>query len=113
MSQVEVVFCGQSLYVSGLASGLQSHKQMRVVQLESDVREIREEMKMLHPDIIIFEFGSINQNAVVEDFLQIHPQVLIMGLNSNTDSLTVFSQNGQKIIPVSKLKSAVLGEAVI
>lgn len=91
MLQPEVVFCGKSLYISGLASGIQKEKQLRVIRLESAFNQITEDLKMLCPDIVIFELDSENPEEAVRDFLKAYPHTGLIGLTPDDDSLTVFS----------------------
>ena len=110
MPRAEIVFCGKSLYLSGLASGLQSGGRFRVIRLESALGQIAEELKMLHPDAVVFELDATSHHRVIMDFLKTHPRIRLIGLNPDDDSLTVFSGNGRWTASVQELGPVIMEE---
>ena len=103
MPQPEVVFCGRSLYLSSLASGLQAGGRWRVIRLESAFAQLAEELKMLRPDAVVFELAPVDRGRVIGDILLAHAGIrLAIGLDPAGGSLTVFSRTGRRMAPIEE-----------
>lgn len=87
---MEVVFCGNSVYLCGLAGGLQQFAHIRVCLVSSLPEQLIPELKMLCPDIVIME--ATGNNAGLIDCLHranLCPVIIIV--YPKTDSLAVFA----------------------
>lgn len=90
MNSMEVAFYGNSVYLYGLAVGLQQIKQLRISMVENLLDKAMPEFKMLHPDAVIFE-AVHNYLDLVEGLLWEYPELLIFVIHPETDSLEMFS----------------------
>jgi len=108
MPQAEVVFCGKSPYLSGLATGLQLGGRLRVIRLESAFSQSTEELKMLRPEAVVFEHDETESDQAVMDFLKAYPRIRLIGLNHDGDRLTVFIGNERHTVPVKELGPVIL-----
>ena len=103
MPRPEVVFCGGSLYLSSLASGLQVGGRWRVVRLESAFAHLAEELRMLRPDAVVFELDTAHCDRAISELLRAHPGIRLIGLDPAGGSLTVFSRTGRRTAPIEEL----------
>ncbi len=111
MTRAEVVFCGNSLYLDSLATGLQTGGRIRVFRLESSIRPLVEALKMLHPDGVIFELEQYQFELLVSDFITAFPLIRFIGIHPDGETMTVFSLTGNRLIPVADLERAILETA--
>ncbi|WP_346353892.1 hypothetical protein [Azotosporobacter soli] len=87
LKAMEVIFCGNSLYLSSLASSLQKAKELRVRLLEQTLQEAGEELKMLNPDVLIFE--AVESYALPDLFAADAAQTLLIAVRPQSDTLDV------------------------
>lgn len=102
MPQAEIIFCGKSLYISGLAAGIQSDRNYHVIRLESPICSINEEIKMLHPDLVVFEQNE-SSDEDVQRFMESYSDICLVGVKPEDDTLTVFYKEGNHVAPVDRL----------
>lgn len=87
MKQVEVVFCGNSVYFCGLASSLQQYKEMRIGMVDKSAAEILPELTMLCPDVVIIEAAYTQE--ILDGLLNVESRMVI-AVYLETDSIEVF-----------------------
>jgi hypothetical protein len=75
-----VVLLGDSLLLDGIAVSLAGRKMPRTVRMDSDVIDIRECLKTLQPDMIIFELGTPQSTAILS-LLSEQPGIQLLGLD--------------------------------
>lgn len=111
MARAEVILCGNSLYLDSLATGLQTSGRIRVFQSESSNLSIVEELKMLHPDGVIFETKQHQFEILVADFIKALPLIRFIGIHPDGETITVFSATGNRLVPVAELEKVILETA--
>jgi hypothetical protein len=92
LSSVEVVFCGRSLYLCGLATGLQQDGNFRVRIVDYAPEEAMPELKMLCPDVAIFEAGD-HAAMLADSWRAAYPRLTIIAIQPESDSMQVFGNN--------------------
>ena len=90
MKQMEVVFCGNSIYLCGLAAGLQPIEQLRIRLVDNGLDKAMPELKMLCPDVVIFEAVN-NTSEMIEVLCKEASCLMIITVYPETDSIEVFS----------------------
>jgi len=106
-----VLFCGNSLYLDSLAAGLRMSGKIRVFRSESSILPVVEELKMLHPDGVIFEMEQQSQ-FLVDDFITLLPLIRFIGIHPDGENMTVFSRHDKHLVPVAKLEKVILETAM-
>jgi hypothetical protein len=108
MTPTEVVFCGKSIYISGLASCVGYDDQVRIIKLESAFSHVSEEIKMLRPDVVIFQLDTEDLEKPIKDFMNAYPQTGLVGLTPDDSTLTVFSGAVRYKAPIDKLWTVIM-----
>jgi hypothetical protein len=112
MARAEVIFYGNSLYLDSLAAGLRTGGRIRVSRSESSILPIAEELKMLHPDGVIFELEQHRFELLVADFIKDLPLIRFIGIHPDGEIMTVFSATGNRLVPVAELERVILETAL-
>ncbi|MBP2636549.1 MAG: hypothetical protein H6Q72_2456 [Firmicutes bacterium] len=105
LKQVEVVFCGNSLYLCGLAASLQQKEQFRICWMEYEPMNALPELKMLCPDVLVME--AANYNAKMASSLRKKSDPVIIVVYPETDSLEVFWENRRYTTAIDSLISVI------
>ena len=111
MARAEVIFYGNSLYLDSLAAGLRTGGRIGVFRSESSRLPIAEELRMLHPDGVIFELEHHPFELLVDDFITSLPLTRFIGIHPNGETMTVFSATGNRLVPVAELERVILETA--
>lgn len=88
MEALEVVFCGNSVYLCGLAAGLRQNKELRIRLVDHTLAKALPDLKILHPHVVI---AQIPDSAGVSTLQSHHPDLLFIGIDAAADSLKVFT----------------------
>jgi len=75
-----VVLLGDSLLMDGIAVSLAGREMPGTIRMDSDVVDIREHLKTLQPDLVIFELGTPTSTAILS-LLSQQPGIQLMGLD--------------------------------
>lgn len=103
MKQMEVVFCGNSLYLCGLAASLQQqNKQFRICMMEYEPAKAIPELKMLCPDVLVVEAAN-KHSAMLCSLLREGSQLMIIVIYPETDAMEVFCGEQNFSAKVDKL----------
>jgi len=100
LKQIEVVFCGKSVYLSGLAASLRQSARMRVSQLDASPGEALNDLKLLCPDVVVAE---VAEREAVKALLQYNPRLKVIVIAAATDSLTVLGGRQSSTSAVTEL----------
>ncbi len=87
LKAIEIIFCGNSLYLYSLASSLQTAKELRVRLIEQTLQEAGAELKMLNPDVVIFE--ATEGQASFDVFAASAAPPLLVAVRATSDALDV------------------------
>lgn len=101
---VEVVFCGDSVYLCGLAAGIQKNKELRICLVENILEKAMPELKILHPHVVIAESPT---PVAISALQNEHPCLSLIGIDSATNSLRVFTGE-QPVFSVEELAQVIL-----
>lgn len=104
LETVEVVFCGNSIYLCGLAAGVQQNKELRIRLTDNTLEKAMPELKMLHPHVVIAESPTSVEVSALQNK---HPGLLLIGIDAATDSLRVFTGE-QPVFSVEELAQVIL-----
>lgn len=99
---LEVVFCGDSIYLSGLAACLQSEANFRIITIERSLEQTGNDLKILHPEVVVFESDQETwrfATGLIGDY----PKLRLIGVNPVTETLEVHSVNGIIRYPINDL----------
>ncbi len=108
MKQREVVFCGNSVYLSGLAASLRQNSRLRIVAIDACPDKAANELKMLRPEVVVGEFAG---PETVEALRLEHPGLSVIAVEAATDTLVVFDGRTPERAPVSELARLIAGGA--
>jgi hypothetical protein len=75
-----VVLLGDSLLMDGIAVSLAGKEMPGTIRMDSDVVDVREHLKTLQPDLVIFELGTPTSTAILS-LLSQQPGIQLMGLD--------------------------------
>lgn len=105
MNQLEVVFCGDSLYLSGLAACLRRDPRLRVTQLDVPPAAALGDLRLLAPDAVVAE--DAGEDAVAA-LLRVNPRLVFILVDAATDTLAVLAGHQPTAAPVAALASIIL-----
>ncbi|UCG22792.1 MAG: hypothetical protein JSW55_11470 [Chloroflexota bacterium] len=75
-----VVLLGNSLLMDGVAVSLNDRQTLGMVRMDRDSGDIRERLKWLDPDLIVFELDDPNGPSIIS-LLKDCPDTLLIGLD--------------------------------
>lgn len=104
MKQIEVVFCGNSVYLSGLAASLRQSTRLRVSQVDGSPGEALNDLKLLCPDVVVAE---IAEREAVKALLQDNPRLKVIVVVAATDSLAVLGGRPSSTSAVTELAQVI------
>lgn len=103
LETVEVVFCGNSVYLCGLAAGLRQNERLRIRLVDNTLEKTMPELKILQPHVVIAEVPA---PPVVRALQTNHPGLLLIGINAATDSFRIFAGE-QPVFSVEELAKVI------
>lgn len=106
MKPLEVVFCGNSIYLCGLAANLRENPELRVSIVDEGLNEGMPEIKVLAPDVVIFE-AAPRVSAEGKNLCDKYADMLIITVDSLTDSLDVFAAGWHFSAPLNDLAQVI------
>jgi hypothetical protein len=111
MARAEVLFYGNLIFLDSLATGLRTSGRIRLFPSESSNLPIMEELRMLHPDGVIFELEERRSESFVADFKTALPLIRFIGIHPDGEMMTIFSATGDRLVPVAELEEVILERA--
>ncbi len=88
--QRRVVLCGNSLLLAGAEASLRGQPGVEVARLDGTLPDVSKRLRHLRPDVIVFDL-SVPPPEFAFTFLQETPGLLLIGLDVNSDTATVLS----------------------
>lgn len=111
MNQVEVAFCDNSLYFSGLAASLQiDNTQFRVHVLDQPLTRAMPELKMLCPNVVVLAVAD-DMPEVANTLRQLDSCRAIIVVNPERGELEVCSAEQSFVTSVESLANVILNVA--
>lgn len=105
MKQLEVVFCGNSVYLSGLAASLRPDPRLRVTQLDAPPAKALGDLRLLAPHAIIAEESGPDAVAALT---QADPRLAVIHIDAASDTLAVLTGRRPGAAPVADLTRVLL-----
>jgi hypothetical protein len=105
LKQIEVVFCGNSVYFSGLAASLRQDSRLRIVEIDACLKEATNELKMLRPEVVVAEIVG---HGAVEALCREYPGLSVIAVEAATDSMVIFTGRTTERAPVSELARLII-----
>lgn len=111
-SQVVVLY-GVSLFVSAMESCLQGQPNLRVIRVNKSSAQAGQQINSLRPDAIIFDNGetALDDFPCVVQLLKDNPQALVIGLDVNSNELTLFSSEQRAATTAADVINTILTRA--
>ena len=104
-----VVLLGDSLLMDGIAVGLADRKMPGTIRMDSDVIDLRECLKTLQPDLVIFELGA-PQSLAILSLLSEQPGIQLMGLDPACSRVIVLNSQQHLTPTINELCQLVQAE---
>ena len=92
-----LALCGESLLIEGIEASLQDREGVEIVLLDTSPPGAVQVLDRLSPDIIVFDLTP-SQLSCVFTFLQTHTDVVLIGLDINSD-LALFLSGEWRMLP--------------
>lgn len=108
MRQIEVVFCGNSVYLSGLAASLRTNSRLRLVEIDARLDKAANELNMLRPEVVVGEFAGL---GAVEAMRAKNPGLVVIAVEAATDTLICFAGRTPEVAPVAELARLIMAGA--
>lgn len=106
-----VVLLGESLLMDGVAASLAGKEMLGTVRMNSHVKDIREHLETLQPDLVIFELDE-PESPFLFSLLREQPGILLIGLDLACSRAIVLNSRQQMTRTMSELCLMVQAEAV-
>lgn len=107
MKPVEVVFCGNSLYLSMLAASLQQNERLRISTIEHEAVKAIPELNMLCPDVLILEEANTTSTEIDPALKDVFCLMLII-VYRQTDSIEVQCKDRRFTAAVDSLAQVII-----
>jgi len=106
LQRVEVAFCGESVYLAGLAAGLRQNAELRIVQVDKAPYESISDLKLICPDVIVAE--EVDPETI-RALLREDIRALVIAVEAATDSFTVMAGRELMTSAVTELAPVIAG----
>lgn len=106
LQQIEVIFCGKSLYLMMLASGLQQDEKFRVCKIDNAPDKAIPEIKMFYPDVVMLEAGNEVSN-IVDALRKAHAQLVLVIVYPESDSVEIVYDEQRFIASIDQLAQSI------
>jgi hypothetical protein len=107
---IDLVLCGQSLFMAGLEASLGVDAALRVIRLDTSLAQSGAELQRLHPGTVIFETNPENLQYVTE-LMNTCPGISLLGLDTERNTIAVYSCKKQEMVSARELRRLILGES--
>lgn len=104
-----VVLLGDSLLMDGIAVSLAGRQMPGTIRMDSDVVDVREHLKTLQPDLVIFELGTPTSTAILS-LLSQQPGIQLMGLDPACSRVIVLNSQQHSTPTMNELYQVVQAE---
>ena len=98
------------LFMEGVVSLLKENTELRLVGRECEVERALEQIRAVHPDIVLVDTGDseCNASSVVMRILQVNQNVKIIGLNLVNNTICIYHEEQRLVHGVEDLMRAVI-----
>lgn len=92
-----LALCGESLLIEGIEASLKDRGGLEIVRISTSQPRADQVLDELSPDVIVFDLTP-NQLSCVFTYLRTHTDVLLIGLDIDSD-LALFLSGEWQIVP--------------
>ena len=96
-----VIVYGNSLGLAGIAIALRNRPEFKVVTIEAEGAQAAEQLDAVSPDVIIFDLAQADAPLRVR--LQQRGARLVIGIDSNSDHLLLYSAQRSRAVTMQDL----------
>jgi len=97
-----LALCGESLLMEGIEASLQDREGVEIVLLDASSPDAVQVLDKLSPDIIVFDLTP-NQLSCVSTFLRTRTDVVLIGLDIDSDLALFLSGEWRRLPTVADL----------
>ena len=103
------ILSSHALLAHGVGRLLEGQRGLRVVGMETDLRQGMEQIQALHPDVVILssEIGGPPSLAVVSSVFEASPGTVVVGLSAADNLLHVYQDNQIRVARFEDLIRAI------
>ncbi len=101
-----LALCGESLLIEGIDASLRGREGVEIVLLNTSQPGAVQDLDKLSPDIIVFDLTP-SQLSVVFTFLRTHTNVVLVGLDIDSDLALFLSGEWRRLPSVADLMQVI------
>lgn len=102
-----VVLYGNSLLMAGVEASLRGRPDLDVVRIDTALPDAGERLNALRPDVVIFDLTAPHYSEFAIPFLRDHPGLSLIGLDPNSKTVTVLSNQRYTARTVNELAQVI------
>jgi len=106
IEQRVLALCGESVLIEGIEASLKDHKGVETVRLCTSQPRADQVLDKLSPDVIVFDLTP-NQLSCVFTYLRTHTDVLLIGLDIDSDMALFLSGEWRMLATVADLMQVI------
>ncbi|HWR30655.1 MAG TPA: hypothetical protein VN631_12580 [Negativicutes bacterium] len=104
---LEVGICGTSPGMSAIEASLGQQPRVRLRRLGNSLSDSAPEIKMLSPHAVLFAMKACEELPITL-LLQEQPEIALIGVDEDNDTVTVFSLNTHSVSEIEELVRLIL-----
>ncbi len=101
-----LALCGESVLIEGIEASLRGREGVEIALLDTSRPDAVEDLDKLNPDIIVFDLTP-GQLSCVFAFLRTHTDVVLIGLDINSDLALFLTGEWHKLPTVEDLMQVI------
>ena len=101
-----LALCGESVLIEGIEASLKGREGVEIVMLDTSLPGAVQVLDKLSPDIIVFDLTP-NQLNCVFSYLRTHSDVLLIGLDIDSDTALFLSGEWRMLATVADLMQVI------
>jgi hypothetical protein len=102
-----VVLYGNSLLIAGVEASLRGRPDLDVVRIDTALSDAGTRLNALRPDVVIFDLIAPHYSEFAIPFLREHPGLPLIGLDPNSKTVTVLSNQRYTALTVNELAQVI------
>jgi len=99
-----VVLLGNSLLMDGVALSLTTGQTLGMVRMDAGLDNIREQLRSLEPDLIVFELDSPDTPEIIS-LIKDQPNTLLVGLDPDCSQAIILNSQQQPTRSMNDLRA--------
>ena len=102
-----VVLYGNSLLMAGVEASLRGRPGLDVVRIDTALPDARERLNAFRPDVVILDLMAPHHWEFAIPFLREHPGLSLIGLDPNSKTVTVLSNQQHTALTTNDLAQVI------